>query len=163
MIKLLSIPLLIFSLSAHADNSPYMSFESPVRMSALYEEPVKYDGDKQFQYDELEGLPELITVDEWTDDDTRREAVYIALHIMDWAQTRTIARNPDRWNEVNPILGEHPSVGRVDAYFAVMALSHMAVSDVLPTEYRDTWQYLSIGFEAGFVGHNLSLGIGVWF
>jgi hypothetical protein len=101
--------------------------------------------------------------DDWTIADKQREAVYLALHAIDWAQTRTIARNPDRWYEVNPILGEHPSVGRVDGYFAVMALAHIAVSNALPTRYRTAWQYVSIGFEAGVAGHNLSLGIGVKF
>jgi len=101
--------------------------------------------------------------DEWMTADTQREAVYLALHAMDWAQTRNIARNPYKWHEQNSILGEHPSVDRVDAYFAIIALAHVAVSDMLPTEYRTAWQHVSIGFEAGVVGHNLSLGIGMEF
>jgi len=76
--------------------------------------------------------------DEWSTADKQREFVYMALHLMDWAQTRNIARNSDKWREINPILGEHPSEDKVDAYFAVMALAHIAISDALRSKYRDT-------------------------
>ncbi len=49
----------------------------------------------------------------------------VALAILlaiDWLQTLTIARNPGRWRELNPLLGEHPSVARVNAWFAFVAL-----------------------------------------
>lgn len=101
--------------------------------------------------------------DDWRTDDTQREIAYMVLHAMDWAQTRNIARNPDKWYENNIILGKHPSTDRVDAYFALTGVLHYAVSEALPVEYRSAWQYVSIGFEAGVVGRNLELGIGVRF
>jgi hypothetical protein len=103
------------------------------------------------------------SADDWSTIDKQREVTYIAFHIMDWAQTRTIARNPNKWHETNSILGKHPSVDKVDAYFAVMALAHIAISNALPTEYRSTWQYISIGVEAGYVVHNLSLNVDIKF
>ena len=46
---------------------------------------------------------------------------------IDWAQTRDISRNPQRFTEGNPFLGSHPSVGRVDKYFA-LAMAGTAVT-----------------------------------
>ncbi|MFZ2540349.1 MAG: hypothetical protein WAW75_01095 [Gallionella sp.] len=101
--------------------------------------------------------------DEWTSADSKREAVYLTLHTLDWAQTRNIARNPDKWHEQNNILGKHPSVPQVDRYFIATAALQFAVAYYLPAEYRKAFQYLSIGHDAGFVAHNFSIGIGVRF
>lgn len=103
------------------------------------------------------------TANDWTTSDTQREAMYLTLHAIDWAQTRNIARNPDRWGETNAILGNNPSVDRVDAYFTAMALMHYAIAVSLPTEYRAIFQYVTIGVEAGYVRHNLQFGVGIGF
>lgn len=47
-------------------------------------------------------------------------AVYLTAHFMDWAQTRVIAQHPERWREMNPILGEHPLPTAVNIYFATL-------------------------------------------
>lgn len=97
--------------------------------------------------------------DEWRTDDTKREAVYMALHVIDWAQTRNIARNPDRYFEYNSLIGSHPSVGRVDGYMATSALIHIGVTHIFQDEYRAAWQYVTIGFKARLIQHNFSIGI----
>lgn len=45
-------------------------------------------------------------------------ALAVAATIADWLQTLTIAKHPDLFTEFNPILGKHPSVARVNIYFA---------------------------------------------
>jgi len=97
--------------------------------------------------------------DDWTDADTKREAVFIAMDAIDWAQTRNIARNQNKWREQNDILGSHPRNGKVDAYFATTILAHAAIALVLPTEYRKAFQYITIGVEIGWIQHNYSIGI----
>lgn len=99
----------------------------------------------------------------WSDGDTKREAVYLTLHTMDWLQTREIARNPARWYETNSILGEQPSIGRVNNYFALTGLAHILVSKALNPKYRKVFQYVTIGIEGGVVVHNYSIGIEVRF
>ena len=101
--------------------------------------------------------------DEWTAADTGREAVYLTLHSIDWAQTRNIARNPDKWYEQNSYLGKHPSVAQVDRYFIAAGAIQFAVAYYLPAEYRKAFQYVTIGVEGGAVVHNFSLGIEVKF
>lgn len=108
--------------------------------------------------------------DEWTKSDSVREATYLALHIADWGQTRNIVHRSNTGCdggatciEKNPILGRNPSISRVDTYFAITALAHVAISYALPKVWRQGWQYVSIGMEAAVVGHNYSLGLKVDF
>jgi len=54
----------------------------------------------------------------------------------DWGQTRDIAAHPERFKEVNPILGPHPSTRRVDAYFAGAMLGTVGLTFVLPPQTR---------------------------
>lgn len=97
--------------------------------------------------------------DEWTTDDTKREAVYMAFHVIDWSQTRYIAKNLDKVHELNPFLGKDPSVAQVDRHFAVGALLHTGIAYALPKEWRKKFQYITIGMEAGITARNYHIGI----
>lgn len=101
--------------------------------------------------------------DEWTTEDTYREVTYLALHMADWSQSLDIADNPGKWHEHNPVLGSHPSRGKVNTWFAVTGLLHPVVSYVIPRPYREIWQYITIGVEIGCVGSNFNAGIGFGF
>lgn len=104
--------------------------------------------------------------DEWTPADSWREAAYLTLHTIDWAQTHAVARDP-RWNdrdrELNPILGNRPSAGSIDRYFALTALAHVGVAVALPEKWRHTFQYVTVGFQAGVVARTYSFGVGARF
>ena len=41
---------------------------------------------------------------------------------VDWRQTQVIAKNPGRWREMNPALGEHPTMMAVNRHFLAGAL-----------------------------------------
>lgn len=110
--------------------------------------------------------------DDWTKEDTIWQASIIALEIVDWGQTRYIARNPDDWYEFNPLLGRHPSTDQVDAYFAGGILIKAAIAYVLPTKYnlwgyeinpRRIWQLANIAGSGACVAWNVSAGIRVEF
>jgi len=50
-------------------------------------------------------------------------ALALVLAVMltiDWQQTLKIARNPDKWRELNFILGQHPTPKKVNIYFAIV-------------------------------------------
>jgi hypothetical protein len=101
--------------------------------------------------------------DAWTKADTYREAAYLALHVVDWGQTLTIADNPDKWHEHNPVLGTHPSRGEVNNYFILTGLLHPVVSYILPRPYREIWQYSTIVLQIGVTANNARIGIGMGF
>lgn len=95
----------------------------------------------------------------WSTQDKVLFATSSVLLVADWAQTRHIARNPDRFFEKNPILGEHPSVGRVNTYFATTLVLNYIVTDALPPKWRTAYQAGLIGVELYVVGNNKRIGI----
>lgn len=99
----------------------------------------------------------------WTTTDTMLEGTWIVLHVLDWKQTLVIARNPHKFHELNPIIGKHPSIGKVNSYMLLSALVHPIISYHLPQPYRSYWQYLTISATGGLVIHNFNIGIKVRF
>ncbi|KXU87035.1 hypothetical protein CR51_36220 [Caballeronia megalochromosomata] len=51
--------------------------------------------------------------------------------MFDWFQTLTIAGHPERFSEVNPILGQHPSKTAVNVYFIAWMLITVGVAGAL--------------------------------
>lgn len=101
--------------------------------------------------------------DAWSEDQLRMGAALAAATVVDWAQTRYIADNPDRFHETNPIMGRHPSIGRVDRYFATSVLVGAVVLDALPSEYRDYALKAGLVLEVLVVSNNARIGVGVKF
>jgi len=74
--------------------------------------------------------PALAAENDWTIGDTIAQSTVTALFITDWKQTQYIAKHPKdpmlpngtyQWRaESNPILGEYPSTGRINNYFAIV-------------------------------------------
>ena len=100
---------------------------------------------------------------EWSKEDTIREITWQVLHVMDWGQTLDIARQPHKYQELNPVLGKHPSVGKVNTYMALSAVAHLGISLALPKEYRKWFQYVTIGMTGSLVIHNHSIGLRIKF
>ena len=59
-------------------------------------------------------------------------AYCVLVLILDWLQTRAIAKNPSLFYEMNPILGKHPTIGRVNVYFAACILGYLGMALTLP-------------------------------
>lgn len=100
-----------------------------------------------------------VSASDWKEADTDRQIAYLLLHAVDWGQTRNIARNPHEYYEFNPLLGEHPSVKRVDSYMLASALTHTAISYVLPPKWREAFQQVTLSVKSGLVDHNFSIGL----
>jgi hypothetical protein len=83
-----------------------------------------------------------------------------ALIACDWVQTRAAAKT--QWSdfeELNPILGQAPSVQRVDGYFTVATLANAALWYLLPEQVKSVVP----GFVSGFqlktvIGNNQTIG-----
>lgn len=101
--------------------------------------------------------------DNWKQGDTYREVAYQIVAAIDWGQTLNTAKNPDTLEEHNAILGKHPSVSKVNTYFVLTGLVHWGVAYALPREYREAFQYVTIGVEANQIQSNFSINIGVKF
>jgi hypothetical protein len=100
---------------------------------------------------------------DWSSADTRREAIWLTLHAIDWGQTRTAARHPEKWDETNPLLGTHPSVGEVDRFETALTFVHVGIAYYLPQEWRKWFQRVTITTKAIAVGRNWHYGVAVDF
>jgi hypothetical protein len=83
--------------------------------------------------------------------------------VVDWLQTLCIAREPDRFYEVNVLLGKHPSAARVSWYFGacVLLLLVGAMSAYWYGAYRigAVVCVLIAVFECGVTLHNRRVGV----
>lgn len=98
----------------------------------------------------------------FTADDWWREAAFAGLLVMDWQQTHDIGRHPGMY-ELNPLLGRHPSAGRIDRYFAASLAAHAVIAYALPAPQRRMFQNATVVAEAVVVGRNAYLGLRVTF
>ncbi|MCX6546490.1 MAG: hypothetical protein NTW40_00325 [Acidobacteria bacterium] len=123
----------------------------------------------------------------WTHTDTALEAVFWTTFAVDWLQTLEVARHPywcistpciqgvlpdgspvvvparedrfDRFSERNPLLGRHPSVRRVNAYFLATGLTYYLVTRKLSTRWRRAVTLTAISLEVITVNGNIQAGI----
>lgn len=105
----------------------------------------------------------------WTASDTVRQGALVGLQVVDWRQTRWFVKHPayydctaarceaGSYRERNPVLGAHPSVGKVNNLIGASIVGHALVSAALPRAWREGWQYTWIGAEAYSVGGNYRL------
>lgn len=99
---------------------------------------------------------------EWTNSQLAWGAAGLALTAIDWGQTRNISRNPDRFKELNPLVGEHPSLGQVNRHFIVSAALIGLAAHYLP-EYRDVILKMHVGLQVANTARNFSIGLRVEF
>lgn len=99
----------------------------------------------------------------WNKTDTQREIIWQLIHIVDWGQTVDIAKFPDHYQEINPLLGKHPSVNDVNRYMVVSSVTHYIISRSLKPKYRKYWQYVTIGITGTLITHNYNVGLRVNF
>ena len=77
-------------------------------------------------------------------------------------QTMDIKNHPGYY-EMNPLMGKHPSDARLRNYSIAAIAGHVAITQLLPDQYRPAWQWGTIGVEAGYVLHNRSIGLKIAF
>ena len=94
----------------------------------------------------------------WSALDLTLESACVVTLAIDWLQTR-----PMNDEELNPLLGRHPSRTAVDVYFAGSALGHLAIAALLPRPWRTIWQATVVGMEIGVVSRNYFAGIKLGF
>ena len=71
----------------------------------------------------LLGLPRLAAGQHRTALDYGLAIGSTALILADWSQALRIAHNPCRWYERNPLLGRHPSEGRLNTVASLVVVS----------------------------------------
>lgn len=84
--------------------------------------------------------------------------------LADWGQTRCIASHPQEYREVvNTFLGEHPSMGHVNAWFLGSLVVNNGVMVALPEKYRPYYAGAVTAYEVRLVIRNNNIGIKIDF
>jgi len=101
--------------------------------------------------------------DPWTREQAIAQGAVTLLQVIDWGQTLDVSENPDKYREINPVLGDHPDRGRVNIYFACSILIKAAITWLLPTKWRKYWLAGNIAASGYLVKHNYNAGIEINF
>ena len=96
---------------------------------------------------------------EWTKLNTKLELTHIGLSLIDWRQSRHAMKHQDLYEESNPLLRENVSPETIDAWFAGYTFIHYGISYLLPRDWREVWQGITIIRKAGNVYHNYQIGL----
>jgi hypothetical protein len=108
-------------------------------------------------------LPLSLHAEPWDRIDKGLGIAAVGALVVDWGQTRYIAKHPQRYQETNQILGEHPSVGRVNLYFTGAIIGTLLFADWLPSNGRKIFLGSITALELVVTSKNQALGIKIAF
>jgi hypothetical protein len=97
----------------------------------------------------------------WRASDVALASVFTVALWIDAAQTRQGVRRG--YDELNPILGPHPTVGLVNAYTAVVGVATLGVAAAAPARARPWLLGAALAVEAFAVSRNVQAGIALTF
>jgi len=97
--------------------------------------------------------------DQWTKQDTIKEATFIGLLCLEKAQRNYVADHGGMYVP-NPFLGPNRKESDVDKFLIASAILHPVISYLLPRQYRDWWQYGTLIIEGTSIASNMSFGVG---
>jgi hypothetical protein len=109
----------------------------------------------------LTGLPARVS---WTPSHTALASAFVVTLLIDAAQTRELARQGwTGYRETNPLLGERPSVGRVNSYTALAGLSVLGAAAAAPPRLRPWLLGAAIAVQALTIGSSMHQGLPIRF
>ena len=94
---------------------------------------------------------------EWNSTDKILFRSFIVLQFVDYNQTLAIVHD-DNYDELNPIMGRHPSDSTVALYFVGSTVANYLIADTLSVKYRRAWLVASVLFQVANVGRNYNIG-----
>lgn len=101
-------------------------------------------------------------LDPWTKTDTAMQVTVSSIIVIDWLQTRSSVKTGG-FHELNPVLGAHPDIPRVNAIIGSSLAATWIVAPLLPKPYRRIFQATILIAEMIAVGNNHRVGIRIEF
>ena len=98
------------------------------------------------------------SLEDWSDLDKTLLAASSAMIITDWAQTRYIVKNSDRYHERNLIMGPYPSMGTVNTYFVAGLAANYLMAKYYPESRTEILIAVTV-VEGVTIRNNRMLGI----
>ncbi len=99
--------------------------------------------------------------DPWTKRQMLMQGLTTCSYVIDWGQTLNITDRYDEgyFEKSNSLLGENPSRGEVNTYFASLIVTHLLITHVLPSKYREPWLIGTFAISVSMVHNNYSIGL----
>ena len=97
--------------------------------------------------------------DPWTSTQIVMESAFQVSLLCDWRQTSDFHKY--HIYESNGILGRHPSQAEINRWFLFCGMSHLIITNYLPSKYRVAWSSVSLAIEASVVHKNATGNIRV--
>ena len=99
---------------------------------------------------------------EWDKTEMALGAAALTLNVIDWKQTRHIAKEPETYHEKNVLLGSNPSPSNVDRHFLISTLVVGGLAHFIP-EYRKEILSVFVVVQTVNTVRNYSIGLRVRF
>jgi hypothetical protein len=100
----------------------------------------------------------------WTPSHSALASAFLVTLMIDAAQTRQLARQGwTGFRESNPLLGERPSVGRVNSYTTLAGLGVLGAAAVAPPRLRPWLLGAAIAVQALTIGSSVRQGLPIRF
>lgn len=98
----------------------------------------------------------------WSTETRALEVGYQTMHAVDAIQTTRIRQHPEL-KESNPLLGEHPTNGKIWVWYMTTAYGHALITNALdehaPRWVTRTWQIATLLGVSYTVHHNYQMGL----
>jgi hypothetical protein len=109
----------------------------------------------------IAGIPAAVS---WNSTHTALAGAFVVTLLVDAAQTRELARHGwSNFREANPLLGDRPSVGRVNSYTLMAGLGVLGAAAALPPRLRPWLLGAAIAVQALTVGGSVRNGLPIRF
>jgi len=102
----------------------------------------------------------------WTDEEKAWFVASEISQILDYQTTRNVLYQQPKWKgyyEVNPLLGRHPSQGKLNIAEVATVIGNYYFSDWLSHDNRLFWLRAHTAFELGITAHNIQIGAEIRF
>lgn len=94
----------------------------------------------------------------WSKEQKQLASIATTLHIIDWSQTRYIAKHPHKYSELNPFLPDHPSLKQVNQHFLLTGLATGLLAHYIP-KHRTTILKTFVVIQTINTSRNFLLGV----
>ncbi|PYO63159.1 MAG: hypothetical protein DMD49_13775 [Gemmatimonadetes bacterium] len=95
---------------------------------------------------------------QWQTEHTILAVTSSATITADWLLSADAVRR-GTFDEMNPLLGSRPSVGRLNTYNVLVLGGNLAIGRLLPSRFRTLWFTAVASFESAIVLHQYNLGL----
>ena len=103
-------------------------------------------------------IPATRASGQWKTEHTALAIASSAAITTDWLLAANATRR-GTFDEMNPFLGHHPSVGQLNTYNLIILGSNLAIGRLLPSKFRTLWFTAVTSFETAIVLHQYNIGL----